>query len=432
MEYLCTFTAIVLAYIFYSSTKKIYNAGTVFFGFWALITFLSGLQLDNAIKVRQSTYGLILIGLVSFAIGCFVAMTIKHDHDNNDNYNFEIVNYSKLNIICIIIIIYSLYRIGLIIDYLSHGLTWGEIRLMHGIGGKSGEGTLKGGTLSQMIHDDVVGPCAYLISPISIIEIFLGKRNRLFLLLSVSSIILYSISTVSRAIWAFSILYMIVILLVFMKQRRMSPTLMKWLKRIPLFMAVLFLIIIMITRSRSSTSEVHLVYNMIAYLTGGISLFDIHLQEPIAELRTYGCFSLYGFVFPIFFIMNYTGILKYPQVITDISTIKHKLELFVPISDHVTINAYSTLFFNFYSDFGYAGIVIGSLVFGYWCMYAFINFSREKNIRSFVFYLIIVQFMIFSMARIYTIYTTRALSLVWLLILLPKRNKKETPITDNS
>ena len=93
MEYLCTFTAIVLAYIFYSSTKKIYNAGTVFFGFWALITFLSGLQLDNAIKVRQSTYGLILIGLVSFAIGCFVAMTIKHDHDNNDNFFLLAINY---------------------------------------------------------------------------------------------------------------------------------------------------------------------------------------------------------------------------------------------------------------------------------------------------------------------------------------------------
>lgn len=47
-----------------------------------------------------------------------------------------------------------------------------------------------------------------------------------------------------------------------------------------------------------------------------------------------------------------------------------------------------------------------------------VYFTRKKNMRTFVCYLIFVQLMIFSMARIYTIYTTRVLSLVWLLILL--------------
>ena len=420
MEYLCIVVAAILAVFFYLATKKIYNAGTIFLGYWAIITFLTSLNLDNAATVRQSTYGLILLGLVSFAAGCLVCLQVKHRPQTNADYNFEISSYRLLNIACIVIIIYSIYRIGIIATYLSRGISWGSIRMMHGIAGAAGEGTLKGGTWSQVIHDDIVAPCLYLIAPIFAVELFLGNRNKRFILLALASMILYSVSSVSRAIWGFSILYLIIILIVFLHRQNLSPVVKKWLKRIPIFAVILLVAILFITRSRSETSEVNLIYNMLAYLSGGINLFDIHMQEPIADVRTYGFFTLYGFIYPIFFVLNYIGILKFPAVFRDISSVKQQLEYYVQISDHVRMNAYSTLFFNFYNDFGVFGIFLGSFLFGYFCMLAYVYFSRKKNVRTFVCYLILIQFMIFSMARIYTIYTTRALSLVWLLVLLPK------------
>lgn len=419
MKYLCIITSIVLAIQFFLKTKRIYNPGTLFLGYWSIITFLASLRLDNAPAIQQTTYAFILMGLVSFGVGCFCCLFTHHKVKNNMIYDMKIKDYKLLNIACVIIIIYSVYRLGIIASYLSRGFSWGSIRLMHGVAGVSGEGTLKGGNWSQFIHDDFVAPCVYLIAPVFAVELFLGNRNKQFLILALTSITLYSISSVSRAVWGFLILYFIVILLMFFKENKVSYKVKKWLKRIPLFAALLFVVIIIITKARSETSEANLLYNMLAYLSGGITLFDLHLNEPIADIRTYGFFSLYGFLYPVFFVLNYLGI-KFPPVFGDINYIKQQLEIFVPISDHVTMNAYSTLFFNFYNDFGLFGIFLGSFLFGYFCMLSYMYFIKKKNMRTLVCYLILIQFMIFSMARIYTIYTTRALSLIWLLILLPK------------
>lgn len=429
MEYLCIIVSVLLAVLFFASTRKIYNAGTIFLGYWAIITLLTSLNFDNATPVRQSTYGFILLGLVSFAIGCLLCLSTKHKAQINSDFKFQISNYRLLYIACIIIIIYSAYRFTIIASYLSQGISWGNIRLMHGVAGETGVGTLKGGTWSQIIHDDFVAPWVYLIAPTFVVDLILGNRNKKFLLLSLTAMIFYSISSVSRAIWGFLILYLIIVLVMFLRRKNISPKVKKWLKRIPIFAVILFGVIIAITKSRSETSQVNLVYNMIAYLTGGLQLFDIHMQEPIADIRTYGFFSMYGFIYPVFFLLNYMGILKYPAVFTDIANIKQQLEVFVTLSDHVRMNAYCTLFFNFYSDFGVLGIFLGSFIFGYFCMLAYIYFIRKKDVRTFVCYLILIQFMIFSMARIYTIYTTRALSLVWLLLMLPKEGHRPIKIT---
>ena len=133
--------------------------------------------------------------------------------------------------------------------------------------------------------------------------------------------------------------------------------------------------------------------------------------------------------FPVFFVLNYFGILRYPAVFGDVTAIKQQLEQYVTISEHVRMNAYCTMFFNFYNDFGVFGVFLGSFLFGFFCMLAYSFFVRRKNTRSLVCYLILIQFMFFSVARIYTIYTTRALTLVWLLILIPKENRQRIKFT---
>lgn len=424
MEYVCVAASAILAVLFYLTTNKLYNPGTIFLGYWAIITLLAALRLDNAAAVRQSTYALIFLGLISFAAGAFFCTRIKHRPQVQAKYNFTIPRYALLNIACLIVIGYSLFRMTLIVKFLAQGMTWGEIRLMHGIAGATGGNTLKGGTISQTIHDLIVAPIVYLIAPTFAVDLIVGQRNKTFIFLALGAMTLYSVSSVSRAIWSFLILYMVTIFIIFWRKTHIPKNIQKWLKRIPIFVLLLFLVILIITKSRSSSDQVNLFYNILAYLSGGLNLFDIHLSEPIAQVRTYGFFSLYGFLFPIFFVLNYVGVLNYPQVFTKITSIKEQLEPYVHISDHVSMNAYTTLFFNFYNDFGVFGVFLGSFIFGYLCMLSYQYFIRKKDVRTLVCYLILVQFMIFSMARIYTIYTTRALSFVWLLFLIPKVGSK--------
>ena len=150
MGFACAFTGLIMALCFYAKTNRIYNPGTIFSGYWAVIVLLSVMNLDNAVPVRASTYGLILFGMVSFAFGCFVCMSLRHGIRKSEEYHFDIPDYSILYLICLLIILYSAYRLRIIASFLLRGMSWGQIRLMHGVAGASGAGTLKGGNWSQV------------------------------------------------------------------------------------------------------------------------------------------------------------------------------------------------------------------------------------------------------------------------------------------
>lgn len=419
MAFISILFSLGLAFFFFKVTNNIYNAGTIFLGYWSVLIFLNKLALDNLYKVSETTYTYIFLGLVGFTIGAFLAIAKKRNVSRNKAGE---PNYFLFKIACIIVIVYCLYRITIIITFLAQGYSWGDIRMMNGIAGDSGSGTLKGGTYSQIIHDWFVAPVIYLLAPTLIVDIFIGKRDKKLSILSICAIVLYSLSTVSRAIWSFLILYSLCILIICRGKYQIPKKIKKWIKKIPIIVVLLFLIIIYITQQRSEDSDAKVLLNMYAYLAGGITLMDIHLHSFLADIRTFGLFSTYGFVQPFFFFLRIFNIMDYPQALLNVSIIKENLEIFVPISDNITMNAYSTLFFNFYSDFGVAGIVIGSLIFGYICMRIYRNFKLYRDFKSLVIYLVLIQFMIFSMARIYTSLTTRALIFVWIIFFF-KRSK---------
>lgn len=407
--------SIIIAVLFLKITKNIYNAATIFCGYWGILVFLNYLSLDGMHKPSELTYSYIFLGIFGFTIGCILAL-LRTKRINVKVRKGE-PNYFLLKIACVIIIAYCLYRISLIVVFLAQGYSWGEIRLMHGIAGDSGEGTLKGGTFSQILHDWCVAPLLYLLAPTLVIDLFIGKREKQFSIMAIVAMILYSVSTVSRAIWSFLILYAICVMIICKGKYQLPKKVKKWIRRIPIFIVILFLIIVFITQQRSADSEANIILNMYAYLAGGISLMDIYLQSPISNMCTYGFFSMYGFVQPIFFVLNYLHILDYPQAILDTIQIKDALEVYIPISDHITMNAYSTLFYNFYLDFRIVGIFIGSMIFGLICMKMYRNFKQRQDFKSLAIYLILVQFIIFSMARIYTSLTTRALTFIWILFM---------------
>lgn len=167
-------------------------------------------------------------------------------------------------------------------------------------------------------------------------------------------------------------------------------------------------------------TEADIFTNMYAYITGCMPLLTLHLDEVTSSIRTYGAMSLNGFLYPMFFVLNYLHILSYPDAFVDAQFVKNSLEVFMPLSPHITMNAYVTLFYYFYIDFGYFGIALGSFVFGYLCMKSYKYWKQNGDIRSLVIYLILMQFIVFSVARIYTGLSTRALSVVWLLLLFHK------------
>ena len=405
---------------FWRKKKNLWNPVSVFLFEWALVVYLSSLRLYNLIDISSKAYIFVLIGVISFFIGSLFGDNLRLKKGIGRVYK---IDYTRMNIASIVIIVFSLFRILFIIKLLSGGFSWWEIRLMS-TSGEGGIGTLKGGNVSVFLHDCIIAPLMYLIVPTLFAELLVGARNKKFILLSLIAMTCYSISTVSRAVWAFSVLYILFIVLLYRKKYSL-PKKVKRMMKYGIFI-IIFLCVIIYRITLMRNVEADILTNMYAYITGCMPLLTLHLNEVTSSIRTYGAMSLYGFLYPVFFVLNYLHLLPYPDAFMDAQYVKNSLETFMPLSPDITMNAYVTLFYYFYIDFGYLGIIIGAFAFGYLCMKSYKYLKSTGDIRSLVLYLILIQFIVFSVARIYTGLSTRALSIVWLLFVFKSIGNKYT------
>lgn len=413
----------------YIIKKEWLNPGTIFMFYWAFVVFMASLRLYGLRETSNKAYLFVAVGVFFFYLGSLLKAKVKFTFKKHRSLNLLPVsekcktNFRLLNIAAIVIIIYSLYRIRFIISLLGDGYSWWAIRLMSA-SGEGGEGTLKGGTLSDVVYSFIVSPLIYLIVPIIITEIFQGKKKWFSLILTILAMLTYSIATVSRAIWAFSIIYVVSTFFLMKKNQILTIKQKKIAKFVPIIVIILALIINKITNLRNSEADIFI--NAYAYIAGCMPILSIHLEETISQIRTYGMLTLYGFLNPIFFVTNYLHLFSFPEPYTNAKLVKDNLETFFSIAPNINMNAYATLFYDFYIDFGWIGIAIGSFGFGFLCMKAFNLYKHRKDTFSLVLYLILLQFILFSVARIYTVYATRALSLIWIFIMFKRAKEKKS------
>lgn len=421
-SYIIVIFCVICALFFWRVESDLINPISLFCILWALCVFLAALRLYDLHETSETVYLYILLGCISYVIGSMfgriVRITKKETYyEKIDNGSAFYINYKLWYVFIAIICLYSLWRLGNILVYLQSGYSWWNIRLLSTTG-EGGSGTIRGSFIFQAIYNWVVSPIVYILSPTMLIEFIAGKRNKLFIGTSLGAIVLYSICTVSRSIWGFSIIYLVVLLFIFRNRIKLTPKIKKILRKIPILIIILFGIIVYITFMRNADASI--LTNAYAYFAGGIPLFDIHLHEAISQSRTYGMLSLAGFLYPVFFIFHLIGF-KYPNAFLLGDAVKANLENFITIGSNITMNAYATLFYDFYIDFGVIGIAVGSFIFGYLCMRAYKSMKNNMNMVSLVTYLILCQYILFSMARIYSSLTTRAISFIWIPILLSNR-----------
>ena len=206
-------------------------------------------------------------------------------------------NYTFLNTSSIVVIIYSLYRIKAIVVLLAQGYSWWAIRLM-ATSGEGGAGTLNCCNLSDVIYSFIVSPLIYLIVPTIISEILEGHKRRNSIILSIVATILYSVATVSRAVWAFAIVYVLCASILMKGYLKLTKSQKKVMKFVPIIVVILAFAINKITKMRNA--EADLFTNAYAYISGCMPLLSIHVEEAISEIRTHGMLTMYGFLHPIF------------------------------------------------------------------------------------------------------------------------------------
>ena len=105
--------SIVGGAFFYKIKRTLWNPASVFLFEWALVIYLASLQLYNLLDISTEAYAFVLIGVIAFFVGSLFGDNLRSGKNRIDRV-YEI-NYSRMNIASIVIIVFSLFRILFII-----------------------------------------------------------------------------------------------------------------------------------------------------------------------------------------------------------------------------------------------------------------------------------------------------------------------------
>lgn len=425
MQFVIILFSLLCVLFSYNKEKNIFNPMTLFFSYWLIVISLASLELYDIYSISQQAYFIIAIGMFSFA--CGYSITLKTPafitYNNSKPNSKYTVRYKPFIIINIFIIIFLLLRLIDVINLLNQGYSWWLIRLM--VTSVEKDLALWGGSeLNLYIYTYLVSPFVYLAVPTAIIDYFIEKKSRLFVLTTLIVMVLFSIVTVSRNILVFSIIYFIFTSIIYGKQLNLSEKIKKRLKKTPIIIILPITGIAVITLLRKA--DANFLKEAYVYLAGAIPSLSIRLTESFAEIRTYGFLTTRGFTRIFYIILDKIGI-DYPENYHKAQDILDNLELFIPIGKDIKMNAYATLFYHFYIDGGILGVIILSMLLGYIFRKAYQGIKYNINIRNAVFYLLLLQQLLFSVARIYTVYPTRALPFLLILFMFTKVTTKTTP-----
>lgn len=409
---------ILFAVIGYFLEKNIYNPITSFTSIWAVIVFLCGLQLYNLYDVSEQIYWIVFWGVLLFSLGCLVTILVnKSLLKKHVRFTFDvrkvIINYRWVYIFCTIMTLGYLINGIQTIQLLSNGYSFSDVRDFAG----DTSSIYYKSSLSVAFLVYVVEPISMILVPLAALEFFSDKKRKRFLIWMIFNIILKIFANGGRVVLVTFFIYIFIALLIFKKKIELK----KETKFLIFFIGILvYFGFVIISQSREIVDINQSIYY---YISGCLP----YMQYKVAQVDqfkhwTYGYATLNGFITPfLFFIKNiFMGFISYPSSFLTAATIMDVTN-FINISyTGITYNYFASLFFYFYCDGGFLGVIFFSFIYGVISTNVYIKAELNKDIASIIVYLIILNGILFSMVRFSFSLPAYALSFLFLLLLFKR------------
>lgn len=388
------------------------------FALWGTILPFSALGIYGTNIPSVKLYVVIMIGLLGYLIGAMLGHRIEFVIDkkntnisvNSIKYEF---NYTLLYILGIISMIYYIIQAAIVINLLRHGYTFFYIRYLY----TSEEDTiLHSSYVITQLKAFVAVPTTYLFIAIFPIEMFYGKRKKSFLIMAISLMVLFVLTSGGRSVILWMALYFIAIFMIYRKKNgqdnkkfRLKPV-----QKAMIIIGAVGLLAFMnyITQSRSN-QEMDLFKHIFTYFVAPLPYTDHYLNVvDNSGMYGFGVSSFYGLFYPIFFVLRFIGIFKngYPDFIMDINYMSFEMmEKSINIGSNFQMNAYVTVFYQPYLDGRFVGVFFILLIFGLLCGHYFCDAYYKDSTKALLIYMLLLQKIIFSFVRFYFTQTSQAL-----------------------
>ena len=393
-----------IAFMSYQKEKNIIAPVTMFCTEWGVITFLASLRLFSLYEVSLKTWVIILIGSVSFVLGCKFGNKIKSKQClkyTKKSFEFDRKKYTKFfYIMLVLLILIKLLSLKESLNLLKKGVSLSLIR-----SASYGEIVLEGYTLAtglQYYITSIIGPVIELFFVALGIILFLTdiKKQKKIIVFILLYEIIQSLASGGRFSFAYLAIELLVCYGMMKKKRIMAFSISKKIKRtISLSLILIFGIIIFVSLARSQKLN-EFAEQIYIYMCGDIFLLNQKLNTITStSVWALGFAGGYGFWSLFFTGLIILGI-PLPALWNEVSTSVMNGQIPMYIGDGITMNAFVTPYYYLYADFRIIGVVIGMILFGVMSGFLYKKAKYSNNIGELIAYLIVTQ-MIFKTLHTY-------------------------------
>lgn len=383
--------------------KRYGNILTVFSAFYFTIIALGSMRLYGIMPASEQTYTVLIAGIISFSVGYlaiialyqFRGVSIPKKAKDGGTYDY-VLREKAIYVILLIVILYTVYRFVRIIGALRSGISFQVLRSLY-FSENGGVNRFDHFVYLPLLQTQIILACIIFFSNKTN---FSYSQKRRILIVTLACVVLAMFSNGGRETLFYTGL--IVIYSYFLNNNHIKTSIAEWRQRIKekklmkYIIAIVVVGMILMTVLRSTTGESSLSYvfrKAYLYFSGWLPNFS----ERLAQIKSND--YTYGFSFIL-------GVLRLPAAVIHrflpesyaysvAEKITSDLQEMVYIGGGRNFNAYVSLFYYFYRDFGFYSVVIESLIFGAVCANIEAKYLLRNNTKT-LFWLLFVFFLIIS------------------------------------
>ncbi len=408
--------------------NKLLNPTVLFFSLWAFILFLSVLGLYGIYKPSNEAYFLILLMLVFFFVGSYLATKFSIKKLQESEFIIK-PKYLIMYILIFLLILFTLIDCIIIIQNLAQGVPMSEMRRWRlGTFGVDLNPMLSRRTFAEeLFRSLVLTPFETIVPPITAYFFFdpqKYKKRHLLLFLSLIVLILSSFAGGGGRL-GFIYYFGCFLLSYFVfsnKSKFPHFNRKKYRKYIYAFFILGLLAAIIYTQFRTGTGN--FIKQIYTYFALPPTLLSVWLPELHKISPTYGMLTFFGIHSYFFRTFQSLGIdFLVPQIYENTYQYLLNAEIFRATGYGVG-NAFVTPIYYFFIDGGYIFVCIASMFFGYIVSRFYKKFVYNINVKSFTYYALIMYGVFLTFMRVQTAIPSYIISFIMVYFLLYSHKKQ--------
>ena len=429
MGVIATTISLLILSLFFFKRKDIKDPAVLVMAVWTTILFFSNFQFWGISAPTDDAYILIMIGIAGLTAGFLVfpkkiikvrISDSRKERPVNNNYQ---LNVPFLVVIYSISLVFLLYQSLIVIRMLRSGASLAVIRSYFT---DTEYNVLRTSNVMVSIQNYIVTPTVYIATAILPLEWLTGNKNRIFVISTVSVIMLWVLTSGGRSIIFWFILYAVYLFFFLGKKIFLS----KRVKRgISVFLLLTLAVIVLTTISRKGTAN-SFAYQLYQYAVAPVS-FMSHWLEIVKvsypEVRGYGVASFYGFLYFFIFALRLMGV-PYPRLFITVRNLTYTFPQEVVVLGKIRMNAFVTMFYVFFVDGGIPGVIFGCF------MFALVTYELYKRAciyfdkKSILLYIMMLQRIVFSFVTFYFVMPVQAVGFIFSLFVYKKSKAQQEEI----